>query len=98
MCRGSKVLFIRWLRDTRFLAGRQLRTTTSAAKASMITAYQSGCGAGISAGAAIPSVADTVEVSITLAANTIVIQFNHAKLPDSTSQSCVTTMIAAATL
>src|SRR6478752_2204739 len=98
MCSGSKVLFMRCLRDIRFLAGRQLRTTTSVVNATTTTAYQSGCVAGASAGTAIPSVADTVAVSITLAARTIVTQFNHAKFPDSTSHSCVTAMIAPATL
>ena len=98
MCNGSKLLFIRCLRDTRFLAGRQLRTTTSAVNATTRTAYQSGCVAGTSAGGAIPSVEAMVEVSITLAARTIVTQFNHAKFPDSTSQNWVTAMIAAATL
>src|ERR1700755_883117 len=98
MCSGSNELFIRCLRDTRFLAGRQLSATTSAVNAITTAAYHSGCVAGASAGDAMPSVAAAVEVSITLAARTIVIQFSQAKLPESTSQNCVTTMIAAAKL
>src|SRR4051812_1528235 len=89
---------MRCRRDTRFRAGYQLRTITSAANATTSTTYQTGCVAAVSAGAESPTAAAAVEVSTTRRASTIVSKSNQEKLPERTSHNCVTAMMAAATL
>src|SRR4051812_28453598 len=53
---------------------------------------------GTSDGGEMPSTVETVDVSTTLPASTIVNQFSQAKLPERTSHSWLTTMTAAAPL
>src|SRR5262245_29012585 len=89
---------MRCLRDTRFRAGYQLRTMTNTLNTITTPANQYGCVTGICAGADTPKTVATVEVSITLRASTIVSQLSQQKLPERTSHSWVTAMMAAETL
>src|SRR5689334_4414940 len=77
--------------------GQYVMNSTAAVKATTRAANH--CGVGDSAGCAgVGRTAATDESSMALKARMIVTQLSHAKLPDVTSQSWVTTTIAAATL
>src|SRR5215207_4222460 len=96
MCSGSNELFMRCRRDTRFRAGYQLRTRTSAANTITTATNHWGCEADTSTVGPTWRTVTTVEVSITLRASTIVSMFSHEKFPDSTSHIWVAAMIVAA--
>src|SRR5262249_14454248 len=86
-----------WWLDTMLRTGQKLRKTASAVNAISMAANQSG-GAAIGGGSGTGSTAAKAELSIAENARTIVSQFSHAKLPDSTSHSWGTITSPPATL